>query len=126
VEHHRDARGQRRAHLLHHRIGRQVHALGIAAPQLRWLADVGVAVGAAALGARARLPAAARLALPAAVARAYGDAIAFAHAPPRGRIPADLFDHAERLVAGNDRVRRVVFVLRLGAFVLLVVAAADA
>src|SRR5438552_1707040 len=126
VEHHRDARGQRGAHLLHHRIRRQVHALGIAAPEMRRLADVRVAVGAAALGARARLPAAARLALSAAVARTHGHAVALTHAPPRRRTPSDLFDDAERLVAGNHRVRRVVLVLGLRALVLLVVAAADA
>src|SRR5438045_6898804 len=126
VEHHRDAGRQRRVHLLHHGVRRQVHALGVAAPEVRRLADVGVAVGAAALGTRARLPASARLALSAAVARTHGHAVALAHAPPRRRIPSDLFDDAERLVAGNHRVRRVVLVLRLRALVLLVVAAADA
>src|SRR5262245_38746598 len=89
------------------------------------LADVGIAIGAAALGTRTRLPAPAGLTLTAPVARAHGDAIALGHSPACGRVAADLFDHAERLVARNDGIRRVVLVLRLRALVLLVVAATD-
>src|SRR2546421_4061762 len=126
VEHHRDAGRQRRVHLLHHGVRRQVHALGVAAPEVRRLADVGIAIGAAALGTRARLPAPARLALSAAVARAHGHPIALAHAPARARAAADLFDDAQRLVPRDHRIWRVVLVLRLRTFVLFVVAAADA
>src|SRR3989442_1460412 len=126
VEHHGDAGGPPRVHLLHHRVRRQVHALGVAAPEVRRLADIGVAVGAAAPGTRARLPAPARLAVSAAVARAHGDPIALAHAPARRRLSAYLFDDAERLVARDHGIRGVILVLRLRALVLLVVAAADA
>src|SRR6266478_2332687 len=126
VEHHGDAGGPPRVHLLHHRVRRQVHALGVAAPEVRRLADIGVAVGAAAPGTRARLPAPARLALSAAVARAHGHPIALAHAPARRRLSAYLFDDAERLVARDHGIRGVILVLRLRALVLLVVAAADA
>src|SRR5262249_4063577 len=62
VEHHGDAGGNRRRHLLHHGIRRQVHVLGIATPQVRRLADIRIALRAAALGTRARLPTPARLA----------------------------------------------------------------
>src|SRR5204863_8189894 len=110
---------------LHHGIWREVHALGVAAPEMRRLVDVGVAVRAAARRAEARLPARARGAHPAAVPRAHGDAIALEDAPPLLRVRADLLDDAERLVTGDDRIRRVVLVPRLRALVLLVVAPAD-
>src|SRR5262249_54935131 len=125
VEYHRDAGGNRRRHLLHHGIRRQVHVLGVPAPQMRRLADIRVAVGAAALGTRAWLPAPAPPPLPPALARAHGHPIALAHAPARGGASADLFDDAERLVTRNDGIRRVILVLRLRALVLLVVAAAN-
>src|SRR2546426_312832 len=73
-----------------------------------------------------RLPARTRLAGAAAVARAHGDTVALDHAPARLRVSTQLFDDAERLVARDHRIGRVVPVLGLGAFVLLVVAAADA
>src|SRR5262249_25973041 len=126
IEHHRDSRRNLRVHLLEHGIGRQVHVLGVAAPELRRLVDVGVAVGAAPLAAEPRLPARTRLAAPAAVARPDGDAVTLAHAPSLSRVRPDLLDDAEWLVTGDDGERRVVFVGRLRTFVLLVVAAADA
>src|SRR5262252_8175627 len=90
------------------------------------LVHVGVAVGAAADAASPRLVPGAGGAPAAAVAGAHGDAIAFLDAPPLLRLSADLLDDAERLVAGDDGVLHVVLVHGRGAFVLLVVAAADA
>src|SRR5215468_5028242 len=91
-----------------------------------WLVHVGVAVGAAAGAAGPRLVPGAGGAPAAAVAGAHGDAIAFRDAPPLLRVSADLLDDAERLVAGDDGVLHVVLVHGRGAFVLLVIAAADA
>src|SRR5215468_6541033 len=91
-----------------------------------WLVHVGVAVGAAAGAAAPRLVPGAGGAPAAAVAGAHGDAIAFRDAPPLLRVSADLLDDAERLVAGDNGVLHVVLVHGRGAFVLLVVAAADA
>jgi hypothetical protein len=67
IEHDGDARRDPRIHLLQDGVGAQVHVLGIAAPEGRRLADIGVAVGAAAPGTEARLPARAGLAAAAAV-----------------------------------------------------------
>src|SRR5262245_55363442 len=92
---------------------------------MRRLADVGVAIGAAALGTGAGLPASAGLAASAAVAGADGHPVALGDGPALAGMGADLLDDTERFVPGDHRVRRVVLVLGLGALVLLVVAAAD-
>src|SRR6185295_16530841 len=126
IEHHRHGGGNPWIHLLHERVRAEIHVLRVPAPQIGRLGDVGIAVGAAARGAGARVEARAGRAAPAAVARAHGHAVALGHAPALARPGADLLDDAERLVAGDDGELHVLLGRGRRAFVLLVVAAADA
>ena len=115
IEHHGTPGGDRRVHLFEHGVGREVHALGVTTPEVGWSAHVGVAIGATALGAGARLPARAGLAAPAPVTRSHGHSVALLHLPALPSASADFLDARERLMPRDDGVGRVVLVLWLSA-----------